>query len=83
MNADPDGLDDDSIALAGRQSRVEVYVTSDISAAPHKTGETELWVMHDPARPEGKLYFTQAEWEAFVAGVKDGEFDIDESGRLP
>ncbi|RMI41208.1 DUF397 domain-containing protein [Actinomadura harenae] len=21
------------------------------------------------------LYFTEAEWDAFVAGVKDGEFD--------
>jgi hypothetical protein len=27
--------------------------------------------------------FTVAEWRAFVAGVRDGEFDLDESGRLP
>ena len=26
---------------------------------------------------------TEAEWEAFVLGVKDGEFDLDEDGNLP
>lgn len=26
--------------------------------------------------------FTRAEWEAFTAGVRNGEFDLDESGRL-
>jgi hypothetical protein len=26
--------------------------------------------------------FTQAEWRAFVAGVRSGEFDLDDSGRL-
>ncbi len=40
--------------------------------------------MYDAADPDGgKLYFTEAEWEAFVLGVKDGEFDLDESGNLP
>jgi hypothetical protein len=29
------------------------------------------------------LYFTEAEWEAFILGVRDGEFDIDASGKLP
>lgn len=28
----------------------------------------------DPAGPA--LIFTQAEWDAFVAGAKDGEFDL-------
>jgi len=66
------------------QSRVEVYVTTDTSAAPHKAGESRLYVMYDAAHPDGdKLYFTEAEWEAFVLGVKDGEFDLDESGHLP
>ncbi|MEO3782090.1 DUF397 domain-containing protein [Actinocorallia sp. B10E7] len=33
-------------------------------------------VMKDAKEPDGPvLYFTQAEWDAFVAGVKDGEFD--------
>ncbi len=66
------------------ESRVEVIVTTDTSAAPHKAGESKLYVMFDAARPEaGKLYFTEAEWDAFVLGVKDGEFDLDENGNLP
>jgi Domain of unknown function (DUF397) len=66
------------------ESRVEVIVTSDTSAAPHKAGENKLYVMFDAAKPEaGKLYFTEAEWDAFVLGVKDGEFDLDEDGNLP
>ncbi|MBV9447659.1 MAG: DUF397 domain-containing protein [Streptosporangiaceae bacterium] len=27
--------------------------------------------------------YTVAEWRAFVAGVRDGEFDVDDAGRLP
>ena len=66
------------------ESRVEVIVTTDTSDAPHKSGEGKLYVMFDAAKPEaGKLYFTEAEWEAFVLGVKDGEFDLDEAGNLP
>jgi hypothetical protein len=66
------------------ESRVEVIVTTDASVAPHKAGEKKLYVMFDAAKPEaGKLYFTEAEWEAFVLGVKDGEFDLDENGNLP
>jgi hypothetical protein len=72
-----DGAEDDS--------RVEFYVTTDPAEMPaHKAGEPRLWVMYDAAKPEaGKLYFTEAEWDAFVAGVKDGEFDLDEGGNLP
>jgi hypothetical protein len=66
------------------ESRVEVIVTTDTSAAPHKAGESKLYVMFDAAKPEaGRLYFTEAEWDAFVLGVKDGEFDLDENGNLP
>ena len=66
------------------ESRVEVIVTTDTSAAPHKAGEQKLYVMFDAAKPEaGRLYFTEAEWDAFVLGVKDGEFDLDENGNLP
>jgi hypothetical protein len=66
------------------ESRVEVIVTDDTSAAPHKAAEGKLYVMFDAAKPEaGKLYFTEAEWDAFVLGVKDGEFDLDEDGNLP
>jgi hypothetical protein len=67
-----------------RESRVVVDVITDTSAAPVKTGQDKLYVMYDAGRPgAGKLYFTQAEWDAFVAGVKDGEFDLDDAGNLP
>ena len=63
---------------------VEVIVTTDTSAAPHKAGEAKLYVMRNSGDPDGpKLYFTEAEWDAFVLGVKDGEFDLDEDGNLP
>ncbi len=62
----------------------EVEITYDTSVAPHKADEPYLYVMYDAAKPEaGRLYFTQAEWDAFVLGVKDGEFDLDEEGNLP
>ena len=33
--------------------------------------------VRDSKNPEGPvLIFTPAEWEAFVAGTKDGEFDV-------
>lgn len=34
--------------------------------------------MRDSKDPDGPvLLFTQAEWDAFVLGAKDGEFDLD------
>lgn len=33
--------------------------------------------MRDAREPDGPvLVFTEAEWDAFVAGAKDGEFDL-------
>jgi hypothetical protein len=33
--------------------------------------------MRDGQDPDGQvLVFTEAEWDAFVAGAKDGEFDL-------
>jgi uncharacterized protein DUF397 len=66
------------------ESRIQVIVTTDTSTAEHKADQAKLYVMFDAAQPDGtKLYFTEAEWDAFVLGVKDGEFDLDESGNLP
>lgn len=68
----------------GEEGGVEVIVTTDTSVAPHKAAESKLYVMRNSSDPDGpKLYFTEAEWEAFVLGVKDGEFDLDEEGNLP
>jgi hypothetical protein len=37
----------------------------------------EVIAVRDSKRPDGPaLIFTQAEWDAFVGGAKDGEFDI-------
>jgi hypothetical protein len=80
-------MDDNALEGSGgaeEESRVEVEITYDTSAAPHKADEPYLYVMYDACKPAaGKLYFTQAEWDAFVLGVRDGEFDLDEDGNLP
>jgi hypothetical protein len=63
---------------AAPSGRVEVTVTYDTSGVPHKAGSKKLYLMRDAGNPGGPvLAFTEAEWEAFVLGVKDGEFDID------
>jgi hypothetical protein len=66
------------------ESRIEVYITTDTSAAPPgKRAAPRLWVMRDTADPDTCLYFTEAEWRAFEAGVSDGEFDLNDRGELP
>ena len=38
----------------------------------------DLIGMRNSAEPDGPvLVFTQAEWDAFVAGAQDGKFDLD------
>lgn len=37
--------------------------------------------VRDSKQPDGQvLLFTQAEWDAFVGGAKDGEFDPNQQG---
>jgi hypothetical protein len=56
---------------------VEVTVTTDTSQWPHKTGEPKLYLMRDSDRPDGPvLAFSQEEWDAFVTGARNGEFDL-------
>ncbi|WP_084964738.1 DUF397 domain-containing protein [Thermoactinospora rubra] len=44
--------------------------------AAHKAQEDRLFVLRDSKDPEGpRLYFTESEWQAFLLGVKDGDFD--------
>ena len=74
----------ESVPGDDEEGGVEVIVTTDTSGAPHKAGEGKLYVMRNSGDPDGpKLYFTEAEWDAFVLGVKDGEFDLDADGNLP
>lgn len=43
---------------------------------PHKSGEDVLYLLRDSKDPNGpKLAFATVEWDAFIAGVRDGEFD--------
>jgi Domain of unknown function (DUF397) len=57
-------------------SSVRVTVTADTSVAPHKPGEATLHVMSDAAEPAERLYFSAAEWDAFLLGVDNREFDL-------
>ena len=43
-----------------------------------KEGSEHVIAVRDSRNPDGpKLFFTPAEWDAFTAGVRDGEFDLD------
>ncbi|MEU6738933.1 DUF397 domain-containing protein [Streptosporangium sandarakinum] len=54
---------------------VEVAVV-EAPATGHKAGLGPLYVLRDSRDPDGpKLFFTRAEWDAFMGGVKLGEFD--------
>jgi hypothetical protein len=47
----------------------------EVAAVPHTDGVTYM-VMRNSAQPAGPvLVFTPAEWDAFVKGARDGEFD--------
>ncbi|MEU3308759.1 DUF397 domain-containing protein [Nocardiopsis sp. NPDC006832] len=44
----------------------------------NKSAEGEVFVVRDSKNPDAApLVFTRAEWDAFVEGVKDGEFDAE------
>ena len=57
---------------------VEVAELKDVADGPgHKAEHAELIAVRDSKDPDGpKLFFTPAEWDAFVDGVKADEFDI-------
>jgi hypothetical protein len=45
--------------------------------AGSKEGSDRVIAMRDSKDPDGPaLIFTPAEWEAFTAGTRDGEFDL-------
>lgn len=47
----------------------------EIAFVPHTDGLTYV-AMRQASQPDGTvLVFTPSEWDAFVAGAKDGEFD--------
>ncbi len=73
---------------AGRRespgSADHVATAIEVAVSPgSKEGSDHVITLRDPNDPDGPtLVFTPAEWDAFVAGVRDGEFDLDESGAL-
>jgi hypothetical protein len=62
--------------LTADSGGVEIeFIDGSDAPVQHKTSE-RMVVMRDSKKPGGPaLYFTEAEWEAFIGGVKDGEFD--------
>jgi hypothetical protein len=56
---------------------VEVTLVDGAQAeAGHKAGSDRLYLVRDSKDPDGPvLAFTPGEWDAFIGGVKDGEFD--------
>jgi hypothetical protein len=67
----------DSHQGATDDESVEVTITDDAAAvSAHKADAGRLILMRDSKNPDGPvLAFTEDEWRAFIAGVKDGEFD--------
>lgn len=69
-------------SYSGNAGCVEVrnWVKSTLCAA-HECVEVstvdETWSVRDSKNPEGPILdFTKEEWEAFITGVKAGEFDL-------
>jgi hypothetical protein len=55
---------------------VEVTATHETASVLHKSDQDMLYLLRDSKDPSGPtLAFTTSEWDAFIAGVKDGEFD--------
>ncbi|MGH3344510.1 MAG: DUF397 domain-containing protein [Carbonactinosporaceae bacterium] len=73
------GPQSEGAPVPSHDTGLEVTVVDGREAAPsHKYADT-LIAVRDPRKPEGPtLFFTPAEWKAFIAGVKDGEFDLPE-----
>ncbi|MEV0755843.1 DUF397 domain-containing protein [Streptosporangium sp. NPDC050280] len=57
---------------------VEVAELENVTEGPaHKADHPDLIAVRDSKDPEGpKLFFTPAEWTAFINGVKADEFDL-------
>jgi hypothetical protein len=76
MDADPHAKPDisgvDLAALPWRTSSRDSGADARIEVATLPDGVA----VRDSSRPDGPvLLFTPAEWDAFVAGARDGEFD--------
>lgn len=52
--------------------------TSCVEAGPLRDGSGRVAVRHSKAPDAATILYTRAEWSAFLAGAKDGEFDFDQ-----
>jgi hypothetical protein len=74
MNTAPAGLRGGTGSLAWRKSSHSSGNGGNcVEVAPIPGGGRAVRDSKDPAG--GLLMFTEAEWSAFLAGVRDGEFD--------
>jgi hypothetical protein len=65
-----------SYSANGQGTCVEVMASRDTGAVAYKAGPGMLYLLRDSKDPDGpKLAFTAGEWDAFIKGAKDGEFD--------
>jgi hypothetical protein len=84
MGSTSGGASQDDASTERPESRIEEFLATGTSAAPPKVGEERLYVMRELAGPEaGELYFTRAEWDAFITGGEDGESGLSECGNPP
>jgi hypothetical protein len=62
----------------GVGSKVAWRVTTDASEIPpwKEKGGGRWYFMYNEADPGRELCFTEAEWNAFLAGIRGGEFDV-------
>lgn len=47
-----------------------------VEAGPVLDGSGRIAVRHSHERDGAVIVYTRAEWDAFIAGAKDGEFDF-------
>jgi hypothetical protein len=47
-----------------------------VEAGPLSDGSGRVAVRHSKVRDGATIFYTRSEWKAFVAGVRDGEFDF-------
>jgi len=48
----------------------------EVAIDPSATGATSVATVRNTTSPDKQIGFSRDEWLAFVAGVKNGEFDI-------
>ncbi|GHC91653.1 hypothetical protein GCM10007079_39180 [Nocardiopsis terrae] len=78
MSTNPSGWHKSSYSANGANC-VEVAAASghEVVVENKEAGDV-VFVVRDSKNPEAApLVFTRAEWDAFVEGVKDGEFDAE------